>query len=78
MILQPIINFYNQYTTVSGLHISIRKTIALCINTSPKVTRGLNQKGIETPEVCKQLGLYLGKTIEDTIENTMRKQNQRE
>jgi hypothetical protein len=62
--IQPIIDLYNQYTTVSGLNINIRKTTALCINTSPEITQGLNQKGIETPEVCKHLGIYLGKTIE--------------
>jgi hypothetical protein len=28
--------------------------------------------GIETPETCKHLGLYLSKNIENTIENTMR------
>ncbi len=70
--IQPIIDLYNQYTTVSGLNINIRKTTALCINTSPEITQGLNQKGIETPEVCKHLGIYLGKTIERTIEETMR------
>jgi hypothetical protein len=36
--IQPIIDLYNQYTTVSGLNINIRKTTALCINTSPKIT----------------------------------------
>jgi len=70
--LQPIIDLYNQYTTVSGLNINIRKTTALCINTPPEVTNGLNQMGIETPETCKHLGLHLGKTIEDTIQTTMR------
>jgi hypothetical protein len=33
--IQPIIDLYNQYTTVSGLNINIRKTTALCINTPP-------------------------------------------
>jgi hypothetical protein len=70
--IQPIIDLYNQYTTVSGLNINIRKTTALCINTPPEVIQGLNQKGIETPENCKHLGIYLGKTIERTIEETMR------
>ena len=70
--LQPIINLYNQYTTVSGLNINIRKTTALCINTSPRVIQGLNQMGIETLETCKHLGLHLGKNIEDTMEVTMR------
>jgi hypothetical protein len=70
--IQPIIDLYNQYTMVSGLNINIRKTTALCINTPPEIIQGLNQKGIETPEVCKHLGIFLGKTIERTIEETMR------
>jgi exonuclease III len=70
--IQPIIDLYNQYTTVSGLNINIRKTTALCINTPPQIIQGLNQMGIETPEVCKHLGILLGKTIEETIEATMR------
>jgi hypothetical protein len=28
--------------------------------------------GIETPETCTHLGLHLGKSIEDTMEATMR------
>ncbi len=70
--IQPIIGLYNQYTTVSGLNINIRKTTALCINTPPEIIQGLNQIGIEKPEVCKHLGIFIGKTIERTIENTMR------
>jgi hypothetical protein len=61
--LQALINLYNQYTKV---------TTALCINTPIRVTQGLNQMGIETPETCKHLGLLLGKNIEDAIETTMR------
>jgi hypothetical protein len=34
--LQPIMNLYNQYSTVSRLNINIRKTTALCINTRPE------------------------------------------
>jgi hypothetical protein len=70
--IQPIINLYNQYTAVSGLNINIRKTTALCINTPPMITQELNRMGIETPEVCKHLGIYLGKSIEETIAATMR------
>lgn len=57
---------------MSGLNINIRKTTALCINTSPMITQELNQMGIETPEVCKHLGIYLGKSIEETIAAIMR------
>jgi hypothetical protein len=70
--LQPIINLYNQYSTVIGLNINIRKTTALCINTPPRVTQGLNEMGIETRGNCKHLGLYLEKNIESTMECTMR------
>ncbi len=48
--LQPVINLYNQYSTVTGLNINISKTTALCINIPPRVTQGLNEMGIETPE----------------------------
>jgi hypothetical protein len=48
--IQPIINLYNQYSTVSGLNINIRKTTALCINTLPRIIQGLNKMGIDTPE----------------------------
>jgi hypothetical protein len=37
--LQPIINLYNQYTTVSGLNINIRKTTALCITPHPESSK---------------------------------------
>jgi hypothetical protein len=36
--LHPRINLNNQYTTVSGLNINIRKTTALCINAPLRVT----------------------------------------
>jgi hypothetical protein len=51
---------------------NIRKTTALSINTPLEIIQGLNQIGIETPKVCKHLGIFIGKTIERTIENTMR------
>ena len=54
------------------LNINIRKSQALCINTSPAVTAGLRELGIETPEHIKHLGLYLGKNIRDTVTETMR------
>jgi hypothetical protein len=70
--LHLIIILVNQYTKVSGLNINIRKTTALCINAPIRVTQGLNQLGIETPQTCEHLGLYKRKNIENTIENTMR------
>ncbi len=68
----PISNsVYSEYQQVSGLNINIRKSQALCINTSPAVTAGLQELGIETPEHIKHLGLYLGKNIHDTVKETM-------
>ena len=69
--LQPIIDTYNQYTQVSGLNINIRKTTALCINTSRETMDDFNLMGIETPLICKHLGIHLGGTIEETMTATM-------
>ncbi len=49
--LQPIIDLYNQYTTVSGLNINIRKTTALCINTLPEVTQGTKYPQSNSPRL---------------------------
>ncbi len=69
--IQPITAIYDQYTTVSGLNINIRKTTALCINTSPEIIQGLQELGINTPTECKHLGIQLGATIEVTMRKTM-------
>jgi hypothetical protein len=66
------LQLYSDYQQVSGLNINIRKSQALCINTSPEVVAGLRDLGIETPEHIKHLGLYLGKNIQDTVMETMR------
>jgi len=70
--VRPLLQLYSEYQQVSGLNINIRKSQALCINTSPAVTAGLRELGIETPEHIKHLGLYLGKNIQDTVTETMR------
>jgi hypothetical protein len=57
---------------VNGLNINIRKTTALCINTPPMITQELNRMGIETLKVCKHLGIYQGKSIEEMIAATMK------
>ncbi len=36
----PLLQIYSEYQQVSGLNINIRKSQALCINTSPAVTAG--------------------------------------
>ncbi len=66
-------NYYNseQYTGVSGLNINVRKTTALCINTSRDVQEGLQQAGLSLTTSAKHLGVHLAPTIDATIEATM-------
>ena len=70
--ITPILNTYEQYTLVSGLKVNISKTAALCINTPPAIIDGLQQLGINTPEHIKHLGIHLGKTLDSTVEETIR------
>ena len=70
--LTPIIDTYATYQQVSGLNINIRKSAALCINTPPEIIQGIQLLGIETPDHVKHLGIHLGKTINSTIEQTMK------
>jgi len=70
--LLPIVNTYDDYQKVSGLKVNINKTAALCINTPADIIQGIQHLGINTPEHIKHLGIHLGKTIESTIEETMR------
>jgi hypothetical protein len=70
--VRPLLQLYSEFQQVSGLNINIRKSQALCINTSPAVIAGLRELGIETPEHIKHLGLYLGKNIQDTVTVTVR------
>ena len=70
--LQPILDLYQEYKEVSGLNINTRKSTALCINTSEEVKEGLREMGIQTPTTIKHLGLYLGETMESTVQETMR------
>jgi len=70
--ITPIIDTYDDFRRVSGLNVNINKTAALCINTPEAVIRGFNTLGINTPEHIKHLGIHLGKTLESTIQETMR------
>jgi hypothetical protein len=70
--VRPLLQLYSEYQQVSRLNINIRKSQALCINTTPAVIAGLRDLGIETPEHIKHLGLHLGKNIQDTVTETMR------
>ena len=64
-------NTYNEYREVSGLNVNMRKSTALCINTSQELIRELNQLGIQTPEQMRYLGVQLGKTMQLTVQRTM-------
>jgi hypothetical protein len=68
----PLLDIYSDYQKVSGLNINISKSKALCINTSEEVIEGLQNMQINTPTHVKHLGIYLGETIESTINATMR------
>jgi hypothetical protein len=69
--IQPILDLYNQYTGVSGLNINVRKSTALCINTSREIEEGLTQAGLTVSLTSKHLGIHLAKTIEATVKITM-------
>jgi hypothetical protein len=62
---------YEQYTGVSGLNINVRKTTALCINTSRDLQEGLAQAGLSLTTSAKHLEILLAPTIEATIAATM-------
>jgi hypothetical protein len=70
--LQPIINLYNQYSTVSGLNINIRKNNSHLHQHPAPSHPCLNEMEIQTPENCKHHSLYLGKNIEIMMDCTMR------
>jgi hypothetical protein len=63
----PILNLYEKYTGVSGLNIKVRKSTALCINTSREIEEGLTQAGLAVSQTAKHLGIHLAKTIEATV-----------
>jgi exonuclease III len=67
----PILDTYDEYTSVCGMKVNLKKTAALCINTPQDITDKLHELNIETPEHIKHLGIYLGKTLTSTIEETM-------
>jgi hypothetical protein len=71
--LEPLLDLYNRYTGVSGLNINVRKSTALCINTSPDLLQQLQQKGFKTPDYMRHLGIELGKTMENTVRETLHK-----
>ncbi len=69
--LQPILQLYDQYTGVSGLNINVRKSTALCINTTRDIQEGLERAGLTITNSAKHLGIHLAPTIEATVEATM-------
>ncbi len=69
--LQPVLSLYDEYTGVSGLNINIAKTTALCINSPDQLCEGLRHMGMTTPDNENHLGIFLGKTMDSTVEVTM-------
>jgi hypothetical protein len=67
------LEIYNRYTGVSGLNINMGKSSALCINTPPDLLQQLQQKGFETPDNMRHLGIELGKTVDSTMRETLQK-----
>ncbi len=68
--LRPILSLYEEYTGVSGLKINISKTTALCVNSPDQLCEGLRLMGMTTLDNAKHLGIYLGKTMDSTVEVT--------
>ena len=69
--IMEIIRVYNDFKQVSGLNINIAKTSVLCINTNEEIVRSLRDIGLATPDNLKHLGIWLCKTMRDTISTTM-------
>jgi exonuclease III len=67
----PVLQTYDEYTSVCGMKVNLKKTTALCINTPQNIIDKFHELNIETPEHIKHLGIYLGKTLESTIAETM-------
>ena len=66
--IKPILDLYEQYHTVSGLNVNPRKSTALCINTPDNIQAELRELGLSTPQAIRHLGIYLGTTIEQTVQ----------
>ncbi|RPH76440.1 MAG: reverse transcriptase family protein, partial [Planctomycetaceae bacterium] len=69
--INPLIEAYARYTGVSGLNINVRKSTALCINSTPELLADLQQKGFSTPETVRHLGIDLRNTIDETLTTTL-------
>ena len=68
-----ILAMYERYKGVSGLNVNVNKSAVLCINTSEEIKETLRNKGLSTPSTIKHLGIEIGTTVEETIQETMRK-----
>jgi hypothetical protein len=71
--LDPLLAIYDRYTGVSGLNINLRKSSVLCINTPPALIQDFQHRGFTTPSSMRHLGIELGKSIEDTMQETLQK-----
>jgi hypothetical protein len=69
--VRDILNIYNKYTAVSGLHINPAKTELLAINTPLNLVQEIqDQTGISTVETLTLLGIKLANTLKGCITAT--------
>jgi hypothetical protein len=71
--INPILDLYNRYTSVSELNINVRKSTILGVNCTPDLTLNLQNRGFSTPATIRHLGIELGPTIQTTISETLSK-----
>ncbi len=66
-----ILDIYNNYTRVSGLHINPAKTELLTVNTEQELTQEIqNRTGISTVGTLTLLGIKLTDTLQGSIAAT--------
>ena len=70
---QQLQSVYSSYTAVSGLNINLQKTNVLCINTPEHLVHQLQDLGVSTPTSIKYLGIQLGTSIQNTVDDTITK-----
>ncbi len=69
--VRDILNIYNKYTGVSGLHINPSKTELLTINTEQDLTQEIQERtGISTVGTLTLLGIKLTDTLQGSIAAT--------
>jgi hypothetical protein len=68
-----VLSLFEEYTGVSGLNISVKKTTPLCISTLAPLWKLLQRLGLKTKGNVKHPGLYVEKTIDSIAEVTVTK-----